>query len=161
MSPALDSSIEALQDAVWCELPTMSWADAMKHVAVVLEHVHRPSVASDHLASAGAAVAESRFQDAARHLRRALICLDVRSGERVVRQAELLDAFDQALAVMPFLWLEIGFNRVSDWVVTIYDKAGGVERVAVQVSGLGADETCRRAAQQLRQILEGKTNEQQ
>ncbi|MNF77136.1 hypothetical protein D3C87_1122860 [compost metagenome] len=158
MSQPLDNSIEALQDAVWCELPTMSWADAMKHVAVVLEHVHRPSVASDHLASACTAIEEYRFHEAGRHLRRALICLDVRSGERAVQQAELLDAFDQALLVMPFLWLEIGYNRISDWLVTIYDKAGGAERVALQVSGLGADETCRRAAQQLRQILEGKTN---
>jgi|GEM_PF-2142327 len=161
MSQSLNASIEALQDAVWTELPTMSWADAMKHVSTVLEHVHRPSVPSEHLAAASAAIAESRFYDAGRHLRRALIALDIRSGERVVRQAELLDAFDQAHGVMPFLWLEIGYNRVSDWVVTVYDKAGGVERLAVQVSGLGADETCRRAAQQLRQLLESKTNGQQ
>lgn len=161
MNQSLDSSIEVLQDAVWTELPTMSWADAMKHVSTVLEHVHRPSVASEHLSSASTAIAENRFHDAGRHLQRALISLDVRTGERVVRQAELLDAFDQTLAVMPFLWLEIGYNRISDWTVTVYDKAGGAERVALQVSGLGADETCRRAAQQLRQILEGKTNDHQ
>lgn len=89
-----------------------------------------------------------------------MIALDIRTGERVVRQAELLDAFDQAHAVMPFLWLEIGYNRISDWLVTVADKSGGVERVVVQVGGLGADETCRMAAQQLRQLLEGKTNDQ-
>jgi hypothetical protein len=61
MSQYLDSSIEALQDAVWCELPTMSWADAMKHVAVVLEHVHLPSVASDHLASAAPRLKKTGF----------------------------------------------------------------------------------------------------
>lgn len=160
MSQSLNASIEALQDAVWTELPTMSWADAMRHVSTVLEYVHRPSVPSEHLAAASAAIAESRFYDAGRHLRRALIALDVRTGERVVRQAELLDAFDQVHAVMPFLWLEIGYNRVSDWMVTVYNKAGGVERLVVQVSGLGADETCRRAAQQLRQLLEGQTDGQ-
>ncbi|UZE21818.1 hypothetical protein LOY67_17380 [Pseudomonas sp. B21-056] len=160
MSLSLNASIEALQDAVWAELPTMSWADAMKHVSTVLEHVHRPSVPAEHLSAASAAIAESRFYDAGRHLRRALIALDIRTGERVVRQAELLDAFDQAHAVMPFLWLEIGYNRVSDWAVTVYDKAGGTERVVVQSSGLGADETCGRAAQQLRQLLEEKTNDQ-
>jgi hypothetical protein len=160
MSQSLNASIEALQDAVWTELPTMSWKDAMKHVSTVLEHVHRPSAPAEHLSAASAAIAESRFYDAGRHLRRALIALDIRTGERVVRQAELLDAFDQAHAVMPFLWLEIGYNRISDWLVTVTDKSGGVERVVVQVGGLGADETCRLAAEQLRQLLEGKTNDQ-
>ncbi len=161
MSQSLNASIEALQDAVWTELPTMSWKDAMNHVSTVLEYVHRPSAPAEHLAAASAAIAESRFYDAGRHLRRALIALDIRSGERVVRQAELLDAFDQAHALMPFLWLEIGYNRVSDWLVTVADRAGGAERVIVQVGGLGADETCRRAAEQLRQILKDKNNDQQ
>lgn len=159
MSQSLNASIEALQDAVWTELPTMSWKDAMQHVSIVLEHVHRPSVPAEHLAAASAAIAESRFYDAGRHLRRALIALDIRTSERVVRQAELLDAFDRALLVRPFLWLEIGYNRISDWMVTIYDKSGGTERVLVQVSGLGAEETSRRAAQQLQTLIEEENHD--
>lgn len=80
-------------------------------------------------------------------------------SERVVRLADLLDAFDQALSVRPFLWLEIGYNRVSDWMITIYDKAGGTERVLVQVSGLSADETSQQAARQLQALLKEENHD--
>ncbi|MFJ2713449.1 hypothetical protein ACIOZM_21585 [Pseudomonas sp. NPDC087346] len=81
------------------------------------------------------------------------------TSEHVIRLADFLDAFDQALSVRPFLWLEIGYNRVSDWMITIYDKAGGTERVLVQVSGMGAEETSQRAARQLQALLKEENHD--
>lgn len=153
MNQALTTAIAAMRNAVDHERPTMFWGEAMKHVEVLLQHVHLPSVAEEHLAAAQMAIAENRLQSAAQHLQKALISLGVRSGERVVQMADLLDAFDQALSVRPFLWLEIGYNRVTDWMVTIYDKAGGTERVLVQVGGFGPEETSQRAARQLQALI--------
>ncbi|MDP3847553.1 MAG: hypothetical protein Q8R10_14135 [Pseudomonas sp.] len=43
MSNPLGTAIAALRDAVASERPTMFWDEAMKHVAVLLEHVQKLS----------------------------------------------------------------------------------------------------------------------
>jgi len=40
---------------------------------------------------------------------------------------QLIAAFDNLLNVKPHLIFEIGYTRVTDWMVHLYDKSGGVE----------------------------------
>lgn len=149
MSQPLTTAIAAMRDAVDHDSPTMFWGEAMKHVAVLLEHVQLPSSATESLESARIAMTGNRLLEATQHLHLVLCYLQTQSGEHVIRLADLLVAYEAALSVKPFLWLEIGCNRISGWMVTVYDKADGIERIVLQVDGLRADDTCQSAARQL------------
>lgn len=150
MNQPLVNAIAAMRDAVNHERPTMFWDEAMKHVAVLLNHVQQPLGATAVLTSVRASIAEGRLLEAAQHLDQVLLHLQAQSSEHVMHLADLLVAFDSALSVKPFLWLEIGYNRVVGWMVTVYDKAGGTERVIVQVqSHQHASDAIVEAAQQL------------
>ncbi|MGO2703375.1 hypothetical protein ACTXN4_01790 [Pseudomonas helleri] len=152
-SESLEKAVTAMRGAVQSDTPTMFWGEAMKHIALLLEHVQSPSNVTGSIQLARAAISESRLTEAAEHLQRVLHCLHAQTSEHVVRLSDLLVNFDAALEVKPFLWLEIGFNRVSGWMITIYDKAGGFERVVVQVEGLRTDDTCQWAAHQLQAFI--------
>lgn len=106
------------------------------------------------LADARQAIATGSVGSALCDLYRVILHLQAQQSPHVIALAELLLNFDEALNSKPFLWLEIGFNRISGWMVTIYDKAGGNERVIVQVEGLRTDDTCNCAAHSLNRILE-------
>lgn len=142
MNHALNVSIKALRKAVESETPTLFWQETMKHVAVLLDHAEQVPDSSRALEAAHAAIAEDRFPDAIQHLHQVMNCLHAECSEHVIQLAGLVTAFDAALSQRPFLWLEIGFNRIVGWVITVYDKTGGVERVVVQAQGVSADETC-------------------
>lgn len=153
MSQVLEVAINKLQTAVQCETPTMFWQEAMQHVAVLLEHVQQVPDSSQALEAAHVAIAEDRLPDAIQHLHQVMNCLHAECSEHVIQLAGLLVAFDAALEVKPFLWLEIGFNRVSGWMVTVYDKADGVERVVAQANGLRADDTFQWATLHLQALI--------
>lgn len=153
MNHALDVSIKALRAAVESETPTLFWQETMTHVAVLLDHAERVPNSSRALEAAHAAIAEARFPDAIQHLQQVINCLHAECSEHVTRLADLVTAFDAALSLRPFLWLEIGFNRVVGWMITVYDKTGGVERVVVQAQGAGADETCQWATLHLQALI--------
>lgn len=155
----LEKAVAAMRGAVQSDTPTMFWAEAMKHVSVLLEHFQPPSNATDSIQLARVAISESRLIEAAEHLQGVLHCLHAQTGERVVRLSDLLVNFDAALMVKPFLWLEIGFNRVSGWLITIYDKAGGFERVVVQVGGVRTDDACQSAANQLQALIKEESHD--
>ncbi|APC14556.1 hypothetical protein BLL42_01950 [Pseudomonas frederiksbergensis] len=153
MNQPLITAIAAMRDAAEHEAPTMFWSEAMEHVAVLLEHVQNSSSATESLQAVRIATAEGRLPEAIQHLHQVLHCLQAQSSEHVIRLADLLVTYEAALLVKPFLWLEIGYNRISGWMITVYDKAGGFERVVVQVAGLRTDDTCQSAAQQLRALI--------
>lgn len=46
---------------------------------------------------------------------------------------DLFEEFERALLVRPHLLLEIGFNRVTDWMVHIYDATGVGIKAAVMI----------------------------
>jgi len=150
MNQPLANAIAAMGDAVNHEQPTMFWGEAMKHVRVLLEHLQTPLGASAALTSTRISIAEGRPLEAVQHLDQVLLHLQAQSSEHVIHLADLLVAFESALSVKPFLWLEIGYNRVSGWMVTVYDKAAGTERVIVQVQSYqSAGDASIEAAQQL------------
>lgn len=153
MSQPLITAIAAMRDAVEHESPTMFWGEAMKHVAVLLEHVQNSSSATESLQAVRIATAEGRLPEAVQHLHQVLHCLHAQTSEHVIRLADLLVAYEAALLAKPFLWLEIGYNRVSGWMITVYDKADGIERIVVQVEGLRTDDTCQSAAQGLQALI--------
>lgn len=68
MSHALDVSIKALRAAVDCNVPSLFWGEAMKHVAVLLKHVEQVPDSSQALEAAHTAIAEERLPDAIQHL---------------------------------------------------------------------------------------------
>ncbi|MBA6042863.1 hypothetical protein [Pseudomonas lactis] len=152
MNQALNVSIKALRAAVASETPTLFWQDTMKHVAVLLDHAERVPDPSRALEAAHAAIAEDRFSDAIQHLYQVISHLRAECSEHVTQLAGLVTAFDAALSLRPHLWLEIGFNRVVGWMVTVYDKTGGIERVVVQAQGVNADETCQWATLHLQAL---------
>ena len=47
-SELLGKAVAAMREAVQSDTPTMFWAEAMGHVAVLLEHVQKTSSASVH-----------------------------------------------------------------------------------------------------------------
>ncbi|GFM85382.1 hypothetical protein PSCICO_07810 [Pseudomonas cichorii] len=153
MNQALKTSIDTLTTAVRSETPTIFWQEAMEHVAVLLEHVRGSSNATDSIKLTRAATSEGRFSDAADHLDQVLHSLQALAGAHVVPLSDLLVDFEAALMIKPFLWLEIGFNRVSGWMITVYDKQGGFERVVVQEHDLKIDDTCRSASLQLQALI--------
>ncbi len=153
MSQSLTTAIATMRDAVEHDSPTMFWAEAMQHVSVLLEHVQTSSSATESLHSARVATTEGRLPDAMQHLHQVLHCLHAQTSEHVIRLSDLLVAYEAALLVKPFLWVEIGYNRVSGWMVTVYDKADGIERIVVQVEGLRTDDTCQTAARQLQDLI--------
>ncbi|MGF6098867.1 hypothetical protein [Pseudomonas sp. 18175] len=142
MNRTLYASIKALRAAVESETQTLLWRETQQHVAVLLDHVQQVPDSSLVLEAAHTAIAEDRLPDAIEHLRVVMNCLHAECSDHVIQLDGLLEAFDEALKLKPFLRLEIGFNRVSGWLITVYDKSGGVERVAVQTQGLRADDTC-------------------
>lgn len=153
MNHALDVSIKTLRAAVDCKVPSLFWQEAMMHVAVLLDHVEQVPDSSQALEAARAAIAEDRLPDAIQHLNQVMKYLHAECSEHVTQLAGLLVAFDAALERLPFLWLEIGFNRVSGWLITVYDKAGGLERVVVQAAGLCANGTCQWATLHLQALI--------
>lgn len=153
MNQALDVAIHKLKTAVQCETSTMFWQETMRHVAVLLEHVQQVPDSSQALEAAHVAIAEERLPDAIQHLHQVINCLRAECSDHVIQLAGLLVAFDAALELKPFLRLEIGVNGVSGWMVTVYDKAGGVERVVAQTKGLRADDTCQWAALHLQALI--------
>lgn len=152
MSQSLTTAIAAMRDAVEHDSPTMFWTEAMQHVSVLLEHVQNSSSATESLHFARVATTEGRLPDAMQHLHQVLNCLHAQASEHVIRLADLLVAYEAALLVKPFLWLEIGCNRVVGWMVTVYDKTCGTERVVVQAQGVNADETCQWATLHLQAL---------
>ncbi|MEW5750327.1 hypothetical protein [Pseudomonas lactis] len=152
MNHALDVSIKTLRGAVECKVPSMFWQEAMEHVAVLLDHVEHVPNSSQALEAAHAAIAEDRFSDAIQHLYQVISHLHAECSEHVTQLAGLVTAFDAALSLRPHLWLEIGFNRVVGWMITVYDKTGGIERVVVQAQGVNADETCQWATLHLQAL---------
>lgn len=153
MNHALDVSIKTLRAAVDCKVPSLFWQEAMMHVAVLLDHVEQVPDSSQALEAAHMAIAEDRLQDAVQHLHLVVKYLHAECSKHVTQLAGLLVAFDAALERLPFLWLEIGFNRISGWMITVYDKAGGVERVVVQALGLYADDVCQWATLHLQALI--------
>lgn len=152
MNHAIDVSIRTLRAAVECKVPSMFWQEAMEHVAVLLDHFERVPDSSKALKAAHAAIAGDRFPDAIQHLHQVINCLHAECNEHVIQLAGLVTAFETALNLRPFLWLEIGFNRVVGWMITVYDKTGGVERVVVQAQGVSADEACQWATLHLQAL---------
>ncbi|WP_449103662.1 hypothetical protein [Pseudomonas veronii] len=153
MTGSFDIAVKKLEEASKSDAPTMFWQEAMQHVAVLLEHVQQVPDSSQALEAAHAAIAEDRLPDAIQHLHQVINCLHAECSEHVIQLAGLLVAFDAALELQPFLWMEIGFNRVSGWMITVYDKAGGVERVVAQANGLRADDTCQWATLHLQALI--------
>jgi len=51
-SALLEKAVAAMREAVQSDTPTMFWAEAMEHVAVLLEHVQKTPSASAHQDSA-------------------------------------------------------------------------------------------------------------
>lgn len=142
MNHGLDFSIKTLRAAVERKVPSMFWQEAMEHVAVLLDHVERVPDSSKALEAAHAAIAGDGFSDAIQYLHQVISYLHAECSEHVTQLAGLVTAFDAAQSLHPHLWLEIGFNRVVGWMITVYDKAGGVERVVVQAQGVSTDEAC-------------------
>lgn len=157
MKPSLEQALSVMRDAVQHEAPTMFWAEAMGHVSVILECFAQSS-AFDSLLAASSAVVNQRYEAAIESLQQVLIHLAAQSGDHVIQLAGLLVAFERALNHRPFLWLEIGYNRITGWMVTVYDKANGNERIFVQVEGLCARQTCHAAAHRLNELTQGNQN---
>lgn len=155
MNPSLDQALLVMREAVQHEAPTMFWAEAMGHVSVILECFAQSS-ALDPMQAARSAIADGRYGVAIEHLQQVLTHLAAQSSEHVIQLADLLVAFEKALNHLPFLWLEIGFNRISGWMVTVYDKSNGIERIVVQVEGLDTYQTCHTAAHNLRKLVPGE-----
>ena len=153
MSQVLDVAITKLKTAAESEVPTMFWQEAMACVSVLLDHVEQIPDSSQALEAAHTAIAENRLPDAVQHLHQVMKYLHAECSEHVTQLAGLLVAFDTALERLPFLWLEIGFNRISGWMITVYDKADGVERVVVQALGLRADDACQWATLHLQALI--------
>jgi hypothetical protein len=132
-----------------------SFQDQMLDGAARYDTIEPAPDSAQALEAAHTAIAEERFPDAIGHLHYVMNCLHAECSEHVIQLAGLLVAFEAALEFKPFLGLEIGYNRVSGWMITVYDKAAGVERVAVQAEGLRTDDTCQAATRQLRAFAEG------
>ncbi|WP_371356140.1 hypothetical protein ACA087_06595 [Pseudomonas chlororaphis] len=158
MNQALTTAIAAMRDAVDHERPTMFWGEAMTHVAVLLEHVQQPSSATVALTVTRTLITEGRLLEATQHLDQVLLSLQAQCSEHVIHLADLLVAYETALLVNPFLWLEIGSNRVVGWMVTVYDKSGGTERVVVQVQDHKACDVCTEAAQKLQALIKEESH---
>lgn len=155
MKPSLDQALSRMRAAVQHDTPTMFWAEAMADVSVILEcfdHSHQLGP----MQAARSAICDGRYAVAIEHLQQVLVLLAAQSSEHVIQLADLLVAFERALNHRPFLWLETGYNRVSGWMVTVYDKANGIERIVVQVEGLDTYQTCHTAAHNLRKLVPGE-----
>lgn len=152
MNHALGISIKALRAAIESETPALFWQETTKHLVVLLDHAEQVPDSSRALEAAHAAIVGNRFSDAIQHLHQVVSCLHAECSEHVTQLAGLVTAFDAALSLRPHLWLEIGFNRVVGWMVTVYDKTGGIERVVVQAQGVNADETCQWATLHLQAL---------
>lgn len=145
------NNMQAIQDEAHrvLDLSRRRWAAGWLEGGEQIEQVPDSAQA---LEAAHKAIGEGRFPDAIKHLHYVMNCLHAECSEHVIQLAGLLVAFEAALELKPFLWLEIGYNRVSGWMITVYDKAAGVERVAVQAEGLRTDDTCQAATRQLRAL---------
>lgn len=67
--------------------------------------------------------------------------------------ADLFSVFEECLNCRPHLVLEIGYNRVADWCVHIYDATGvGIKNseLIISISGLGRNKAMAEAVEQLR-----------
>lgn len=70
---------------------------------------------------------------------------------------DLLYVFDEALEYMPYLQFEIGYTRTTDWMVHIYNKAGGNSVKVVEAQEVTREDACRHAAVLLRHYFVEKT----
>lgn len=73
---------------------------------------------------------------------------------------KFMDAFDDALNWNPFLWLEIGYTRPTDWMVHVWDKSGGGELKVLEVQELSMEKACKKARKILTRYVNSKTQEQ-
>jgi hypothetical protein len=73
-----------------------------------------------------------------------------------VRFSELLAAFDDALNQNPFLWIEIGYTRPTDWMVHVWDRTRKTDDDSTIITTQSTDReaACQEATQKLRAYLE-------
>jgi hypothetical protein len=94
------------------------------------------------------------FPDERRHLLKLLEGGTILDCERQTADAELLAVFDECLNVRPHLLIEIGYNRVMDWMVTVWDASGvGIAKAPkiISTQERNRDDAVREAAKQLRE----------
>lgn len=70
---------------------------------------------------------------------------------------DLLYVFDEALEYMPYLQLEIGYTRTTDWMVHVYNTAGGNSVKVLTEQEVTREDACRFAAIALRKYFTEKT----
>jgi hypothetical protein len=76
--------------------------------------------------------------------------------QEAVASDSLFSVFDECLNRHPFLLIEIGYNRVTDWKVTIWNARGvGIKDAPMVVSTSSHDreEAMAEAAQELRELF--------
>lgn len=70
---------------------------------------------------------------------------------------DLLCVFDEALEYMPYLQFELGYTRTTDWMVHIYNSAGGNSVKVLTEQECTREDVCRHAAISLRRYFAEKT----
>jgi len=72
-----------------------------------------------------------------------------------------MGTFDRANNRIPHLFMELGYNRVTDWMVHVWDGTGvGIGEAQEVISTQGErEEACQEAATQLQELLEEKEAE--
>lgn len=71
--------------------------------------------------------------------------------------SDLLYVFDEALEYMPYLQFEIGYTRATDWMVHIYNTAGGNSVKVLTAQEVTREDACQHAAIALRKYFTDKT----
>lgn len=79
------------------------------------------------------------------------------SGAESASFNDLLYVFDEALEYMPYLQFEIGYTRTTDWMVHIYNTAGGNSVKVLEAQEVTREDACRHAAVLLRHYFVEKT----
>lgn len=69
------------------------------------------------------------------------------------KEKELLELFDDAINKYPFLLFELGYTRVTDWMVHIWNKAGGVEVKILTTQAIEREDACEEAIIELKKFL--------
>lgn len=70
---------------------------------------------------------------------------------------DLLCVFDEALEYMPYLQFELGYTRTTDWMIHIYNSAGGNSVKVLTGQEVTREDVCRFAAISLRRYFAEKT----
>ncbi len=57
-------------------------------------------------------------------------------------EKKLFELFNELLNEKPFLQLEIGYTRTTDWMVHIWDNAGGKKTKIITTQGVSVEVVC-------------------